>query len=197
MAEESNDQWLTLSEASSLLGVHASTLRRWADSGRVPCQRTPGGHRRFSRQRLRPLFEGSAFPAIREVDAAQARDQAWHAQFEGAGLVDTLRELGQRLSGILMQYLLRADADERFLDEGRALGRRYAEQSREAGIGLLDAARAFLFFRAGFADLVAQLPGADPATGLRLYGRYEQFTSEVLLGLIAGYVDDPRRNGHA
>ena len=47
------NRWLTLSEASRLLGVHPATLRQWADAGQVPSYRTPGGHRRFEASELR------------------------------------------------------------------------------------------------------------------------------------------------
>jgi excisionase family DNA binding protein len=43
-----SDAWISMGEAASALGVSASTLRRWADDGRVAAQRTAGGHRRFS-----------------------------------------------------------------------------------------------------------------------------------------------------
>jgi excisionase family DNA binding protein len=39
---------VTLGEAAEALGVSASTLRRWAESGRIPTMRTAGGHRRFA-----------------------------------------------------------------------------------------------------------------------------------------------------
>src|SRR5829696_2503389 len=51
--------WLTLAEASGLLGVSGATLRRWADDGRVPVFTTPGGHRRFSRRTLQHLLPAS------------------------------------------------------------------------------------------------------------------------------------------
>lgn len=38
---------LSLHEASILLRVSRATVRRYADSARLPCQRTPGGQRRF------------------------------------------------------------------------------------------------------------------------------------------------------
>jgi excisionase family DNA binding protein len=38
---------VTLYEAAQLLNISGSTLRRWADSGRLGCVRTSGGHRRF------------------------------------------------------------------------------------------------------------------------------------------------------
>jgi excisionase family DNA binding protein len=197
MSEELVDRWLSLSEASTLLGVHASTLRRWADSGRVPCQRTPGGHRRFSLARLRPLVDGSGYSPARDLDPALAGIQSWHLPFEDAGLVAGLRELGQQLSGVLMQFLLRSDADERYLAQAFGLGQRYAGATRAARIGLLEAVRAFVFYRSAFVELLPLSASLDPAGNIRLFARYEQFMGEVLLGLVAGFVDDPRRNGHS
>jgi diguanylate cyclase (GGDEF)-like protein/excisionase family DNA binding protein len=48
-------QWLRVRQAAELLDVSASTLRRWADSGKVASRRTPGGQRRFSRAVLAKL----------------------------------------------------------------------------------------------------------------------------------------------
>ena len=33
--------------AADLLGVHVDTIRRWADSGKLPAVILPSGHRRF------------------------------------------------------------------------------------------------------------------------------------------------------
>ena len=38
---------MRVQEAADLLGVSASTMRRWAAQGRIPCRRTPSGQRRF------------------------------------------------------------------------------------------------------------------------------------------------------
>ena len=51
--------WLSLTEASKFLGVHATSLRRWADSGSIPHFRTPGGHRRFRTADLASWMEGT------------------------------------------------------------------------------------------------------------------------------------------
>ncbi len=48
----STSEWLTLGAAAGYLGVAKSTLRGWADQGRVPAFYTPGGHRRFRRPDL-------------------------------------------------------------------------------------------------------------------------------------------------
>ena len=49
-------QWLRVRQAAELLGVSASTVRRWADSGKVASRRTPGGQRRFARADLAALL---------------------------------------------------------------------------------------------------------------------------------------------
>jgi len=42
-------EWMTMHEASAMIGVSPATLRRWSDAGRIKAFTTPGGHRRFSR----------------------------------------------------------------------------------------------------------------------------------------------------
>ncbi len=44
--------WLPISSAARALGVSPSTLRAWAEEGRVPHVRTAGGHRRFNADEL-------------------------------------------------------------------------------------------------------------------------------------------------
>ena len=41
------DQHLTSTRVAEILGVTASTVKRWADDGSLTCERTAGGHRRF------------------------------------------------------------------------------------------------------------------------------------------------------
>lgn len=41
------DPILTSTQAARILGVTAATVKRWADSGLIPCARTVGAHRRF------------------------------------------------------------------------------------------------------------------------------------------------------
>ncbi len=52
--------WLRLADAAACLGVSATTLRRWSDAGRVPCFRSPGGHRRYRLDDLHVLLKASA-----------------------------------------------------------------------------------------------------------------------------------------
>src|SRR3972149_10564474 len=45
----SNGGFVPIQHAAELLGVHPTTLRRWADAGKIPVAPPPGGHRRFTR----------------------------------------------------------------------------------------------------------------------------------------------------
>jgi putative two-component system response regulator len=60
---------VTLQQAATAVGVSASTLRRWADEGRIEAVRTAGGHRRFPLDAVRRLSgEQGRRSAVRPVD---------------------------------------------------------------------------------------------------------------------------------
>ena len=44
-------------ELANILGVNVSTVKRWADSGKIDCVKTKGGHRKFHIQHLRTLIK--------------------------------------------------------------------------------------------------------------------------------------------
>jgi len=54
------NDWLTLGQAATYLGVAQSTVRKWSDGGRLSAFYTPGGHRRFRRGDLDAFLAGSS-----------------------------------------------------------------------------------------------------------------------------------------
>lgn len=54
---------MRVQKAADLLGVSASTMRRWAAQGKVPCRRTPSGQRRFLVADLDGCLQAEALPA--------------------------------------------------------------------------------------------------------------------------------------
>lgn len=46
-------------EASRILGVNVSTIKRWTDSGKLECTKTIGGHRKFSLSDLARFIESN------------------------------------------------------------------------------------------------------------------------------------------
>jgi excisionase family DNA binding protein len=197
---EEPNQWLSLQEASELLGVTTSTLRRWGDSGRVPMKRTLGGHRRFARAAINQLAEEP--PATAMVHATTAHHswnfdtrelarQDWHTRFTAGPLTDRMRGLGQRLLGLLIQYINRREDDARFLVEARTVGENYGQESHTAGVSLHDTVEAFLFFRSAFSQLAMPVPGiaqpTDLAESAGLHARLDRFMDAILLGVITGF----------
>lgn len=210
-AETADAEWLSLQEASELLGVNTSTLRRWGDSGRVTMRRTLGGHRRFARaeiarlvpappaalvpqaaphpptQGMSPHAHGGAWA----LDSHTLAQQEWHTRFTSGPLTNRMRGLGQRLLGLLIQYINRREDDARFLVEARAVGESYGGESRVAGVSLHDTVEAFLFFRSAFAQLAMPVPGivqpTDLAEAAGLHARLDRFMDAILLGVIAGF----------
>ena len=66
------EQWLSLSQAAEMLGVHSTTLRRWADNGKITFMLTPGGHRRFALSDLNQFAAGR-----RQAQLPSSLEQLW------------------------------------------------------------------------------------------------------------------------
>jgi len=61
---------LNSSSAAKMAGVTPSTIKRWADEGRLTCERTAGGHRRFRKSTLVAFIKDQQFKG-RDADAVQ------------------------------------------------------------------------------------------------------------------------------
>lgn len=48
--------YLTTREVAKRFRVHSNTVVKWADSGRLPCVRTPGRHRRYKSEDVEALY---------------------------------------------------------------------------------------------------------------------------------------------
>jgi excisionase family DNA binding protein len=60
---------MTSAEVAELLGVAPATVKRWADAGLLPCEKTAGHHRRFLREDVHRFREQQALGAAGPVDA--------------------------------------------------------------------------------------------------------------------------------
>ena len=111
-------EWLSIREASELVGVSVATLRRWCDAGEVHAFTTPGGHRRFARSAVLQIADpvkstqrvaGNAHVWARAVRAC--RHELRHADDAASPLsrlsVDSRREL-RRQSLVVLRGLFAA-----------------------------------------------------------------------------------------
>jgi excisionase family DNA binding protein len=55
---DARERFLLPSEAARLLGVATSTLRRWAEEGKIHSGSTIGGHRRYRESEISRLAQG-------------------------------------------------------------------------------------------------------------------------------------------
>ncbi len=199
-----NVKWLSLQAASRMLGVHPSTLRQWADAGKIHTVRTPGGHRRFAETDVRALLEPeplepagiqllvqSALGRARlEVSGGKMSDQSWYKRFDESDKAEH-RELGRKLLSLVMQYLTQPGDRQNILEEARSLGRAYGERSVSRNLRITESVNAFLYFQDFLMDGVRQMAKTvGQSANIDLVAAYQQisqFTNEVLLAMLEVY----------
>jgi len=200
----SDVKWLSLQEASEILGVHPSTLRQWADAGKIPTVRTPGKHRRFAESDVRALLEPEPLqpPGVQllvqsalgrtrlEIGGGKLNDQGWYHRFDEGDKVEH-RELGRKLLSLVIQYLTQPSDRPAILEDARSLGRSYGERSLVSKLTLTEAVRAFLYFQDFLMDGVVQMSETmKQRATIDLVGTHQQintFTNEVLVAMLDVY----------
>lgn len=199
--------YLSLSEASRMLGVHSTTLRRWADAGTVPVYITPGGHRRFALVDIealraqKPLANHALAHSWAQRALHQARSELQRVEQSPAWLAHldeqergTWRRVSMRLMGVVLRYVSAQDDDAALLEEARAIGATYAEQAQRAHMPLSAALEAALFFRDSLVEAAMDLPEQStirPEASARLLRRISQVLNAVQLAVVAGYEARP------
>jgi len=200
MSKPKDTEWLTLSDVAKLLGVHEGTVRRWADAGRLPFFRTPGGHRRFltrdvthfisqrhkaGEQSLEHI-ETQVLSVVRGDISARIGEQSWYHYYDSDRSVRR-RDTGRRLVGLLMHYTSHNSNSDLYLQEAKELMRGYGLEAKSLNMNLYDTAQAYLFFRRSLNEAVVASAQGDDIHSPRLLERMNRFWDELLLALIEGY----------
>lgn len=152
-------EWLSLSQVANILGVHPSTIRSWADQGRLPVHRTRGGHRRFRRSEVELCMDSETPRGETDVDQVMQHAlkktrlqiseghleaQEWYQKLDTEAR-EQYRRSGRNLLQGLMTYSGEDEASGRA--EARAIGYEYASIGRRCNLGIAESVHAFLFFR--------------------------------------------------
>jgi excisionase family DNA binding protein len=197
------EKWVSLPEAARQLGVHSSTLRRWANNGDIPFMRTPGGHRRFvlsDIERFANENRRMESTAVALTWAREAMDQAryeishpenkpWLTNVTEQGRGEH-RLLGQRLMGLTLQYVSAVANHEKLLEEARQVGEAYGRLAQADQMSLLETLQATLFFRDMLVETALNLSptaGVRPEDNLRLTRRINQIMNAVHLAIANAY----------
>lgn len=206
--EQAEGPTVGLSGAAAIAGVSVSTLRRWADEGRVPSFRTAGGHRRF---RVRDIQHAlvPARPATAEIEvfgemattrirrqlaAPRQRELDWLG-----GIDERARErlglLGRHLLATIEEYLARRRPRAAVLTEARQFGLLYGRELATANFNVRRAIEAFTFFRRGIEEAsrrYATQQHLTPAEIDDLRDQLDVLNDRVLLGIAEAYDDQGR-----
>jgi excisionase family DNA binding protein len=200
----SSRKWLSLKVAADLLGVHPTTLRRWADNGDVPVYVTPGGHRRFLEYDVRAMIDNqltmqpngiikawasNALVATQQRLQMRATNTQWLQAFDADRRAEQ-RELGKRLLGLIMQHISLPDDDESLLAEAAHIATRYAKNCAELGLTADQSLEIVIFFRDAMIETALQLPqiaSFDDEMRLRLMRRINQVFNLIQVTLVKHY----------
>jgi excisionase family DNA binding protein len=199
-------KWLSLAEASEVVGVHPTTLRRWADAGSVPCLRTPGGHRRFRAEDLEAWMEPQQTMALslrpeilvqsalgftrQEMGEKRVSGESWYLAFDQEADRQQMRDTGRHLFGLAIQYLGRTRGRGSILEEGQRIGRFYGEACARHEVGLANATRAMFFFRESLLRTVQSgqiVAGQYDAEGVHIQQQLVHFMNEIMFAFLDGY----------
>lgn len=195
-----------LAAAAAIAGVSISTLRRWADEGRVPAFRTPGGHRRFRVADLqRALVPASVqAPAVevlgqlaasrirRQLAAPRVRELDWLAGLDERAR-ERLRLVGRHLLSTIEASLARQRPRAAVLAEARQFGLLYGRELAAARFSIRQGLEAFTFFRRSLEEAArryAQQQGLSPAEVDDLRDQLDALHDRILLGIAEAY-DNP------
>jgi excisionase family DNA binding protein len=203
------ETWLTIKEAAQRLGVHPTTLRRWADEGQMPVMFTPGGHRRFSslevenlieeRSRLKVVF------GVEEIWAADAlsrtrsellahREKSWLATRDEQER-EIKRNLGRRMMGLLLQYISLSEGGDEILEEAHSIGVNHAKYAMRLGMPSRDALEAAMFFRDTVIEAAIDLPetaNIRAESNTRLLRRINELLNAFQLAIAETYDQEVR-----
>ncbi len=198
------DEWLSLSDAAKVLGVHPSTVRLWSDKGILPTHKTQGGHRRYKRSEISlwaQSYKRSRASSIEpehmmqeviktvrmQISEGRLQAESWYQKLDENARVQ-YRMSGRSLFHGLMTYMATNGAEA--ASEAYAIGYEYASRAHRYSLSYVDAARAFLFFRNALIESVMKVYGdANVPSGqtAEAFGKMHGFTDEILISLLQTY----------
>ncbi|MBA2720747.1 MAG: helix-turn-helix domain-containing protein [Chloroflexi bacterium] len=207
--------WVSLSEASRVLGVSPATLRRWSDAGRLRVFTTPGGHRRFSRSALerllpadrvrRPSIGGAGLTpsriarTYRRASRAVAPELPWVLVLTDEQRL-LFRERGHVLAASLLHYLdaTQAEAADHHLRDASRSAAEYGRVAAGLRLSLSQTVEGFLRFRAPFHHelaLATRRRGFSAAEATDLLETAELAMDRLLVATMTGHSLETGRGG--
>jgi len=203
--------WLTIHEASDLVGVSPATLRRWTEAGDLEAFVTPGGHRRFARSSILGLLPSAATPRRRLRELGETPDRVVRqyrrelADRSGShdwvhdipeGERESFREPGRRILAGVLGFLdaPTPEEGEASLAEALDASAQYGGMARAHGIELETVTGTFLQFRLPFLhelSRIAQRRRLHTSEAADLILAASRVFDRLLLALLRGHREAP------
>ena len=198
------DEWLTLSDAAKLLGVHPSTVRLWSDKGALPVHKTQGGHRRYKRGEILLWAESnsrSGSEAIEpegmmneivknvrmQISEGRLQEESWYQKLDDDARVQYRMSARSLFQGLMTYVTTNGQEAE---SEAYAIGYEYASRARRYNLSYVDAAKAFLFFRDTLVESVIKVyteANVPTKKATEMYAKMHTFTDDILISLLDTY----------
>jgi len=204
------DDWLSLGGVAELLGVHPSTVRSWADEGRLPVHRTQGGHRRFRRSEVELCMQSQNADHSLEVDQVvqsalrktriqigegHLEAEPWYSKLDEEARQQYRQSGRELLQGLIVQLASEGDNSQA---EARALGYDYASRGSRRGMSCAEATHAFLFFRnlllESMFSVYESAAVRSPQVWSNMFRKVQAFTDQILITLLETYEGYQRSN---
>jgi excisionase family DNA binding protein len=159
MTKTETSEWVSLRKAADMLGVHPATVRNWADEGKLNSRRTPGGHRRFSKDdilrqaqnqgevqpiELQVIIQNALGSTRLQISEDNLEAVPWYAAMSETTRLE-MRKQGRLVLEAIRGYLADGAPDEK-LSVAIRLGKDYAQILSDDGRTLPQATRGFFYF---------------------------------------------------
>lgn len=152
---------ISISEASQILGVSEATLRQWTDEGKIKAFITPGGHRRYSKARLRQFMGSShGVHGIKDLVAKLEDAASYHHEIAGADSSNPswfshlskesqkrLAQNGRQLLNLVISYVTEPRKRQETIKLAHSVGCDFGKELARHGLSLTDSLEAFILHR--------------------------------------------------
>jgi excisionase family DNA binding protein len=203
-ADVQQEEIISISEASHILGVNEATLRQWTDEGELKAFITPGGHRRYSRADLKKFTRSSRKKlGIKDLAVEIEDTSGLHREIARKFLEDNpnfrqpgsayhrhLADLGRRLLELVVKYVGEPSSRQETTAAAKEIGTSFGVTLAEMGLPLTNSVAAFLSHRDPFMKAAIHLISKrEPVRGSMMDAipLANQFIDEALVAMIAAH----------
>jgi DNA-binding transcriptional MerR regulator len=161
MKTDDKSNWISIGEASRIIGVTEVTLRQWSDNGFIKVFITPGGHRRYNIEEIQSFVKSHENKlGSEEIAEIISQDKNSHKEIGlsfiksfpnyknfSPEIIKDLGKLGQRTLGMVSDYVKNPDEYEKLLAVADEIGTDYGIILMKAELSLPNAVLSFVAHR--------------------------------------------------